>query len=143
MFSITFGTPWYITFITALSGVLVGGFITFVLTHAKTRSEMSWELKREAYNAILKDVDQAVTNQGNKINEAKTNRRRARHLIRLAFGQADDITTTANTILDKLEGKDGGLNIQELNKIIDDELMPKVEADLKETIEDWWKFWKR
>jgi hypothetical protein len=142
MFSITFGTPWYITFITALSGVLVGGFITFVLTHAKTRSEMSWELKREAYNAILKDVDQAVTNQGNMINEAKTNRRRARHLIRLAFGQADDITTTANTILDKLEGKDGGLNIQELNKIVDDELMPKVEADLKETIKDWWKFWK-
>lgn len=103
---------------------------------------MSWELKREAYNAILKDVDQAVTNQGNKINEAKTNRRRARHLIRLAFGQSDDITTTANTILDKLEGKGGGLNIEELNKIVDDDLMPKVEADLKETIKDWWKIWK-
>lgn len=98
---------------------------------------MKWGLKREAYWAIIDDVDQAVTNQGNKINEAKTNRRRAKHLIKLAFGQSD-ITTIANKILDRAEG----MSIAELQVIIDVELMPKVEADLEETIRDWWKIWK-
>lgn len=133
--SISFGTPWYITFITALAGVIVGGFITFIITFAKTRSEMKWELKREAYKAILDGVDQAVTNQGKKIDESKTNRRRAKHLIKLAFGQAD-IMTIVNKIINE------SMSLAELQRIVDDELMPKVEADLEETIRDWWKVWK-
>jgi hypothetical protein len=137
MFSITFGTPWYITFITALAGVIVGGFITFFITHAKTRSEIKWKLKQEAYMAIINDVDQAVTNQGKNINESKRNRRRAKHLIKLAFGQSD-ITTIANKILDRI----GGMSVAEIQEAIDNELMPKVESDLEETIRDWWKIWK-
>jgi len=97
---------------------------------------MKWELKREAYKAILDDIDQAVTNNGSRmINESKTNRRRAKHLIKLAFGQSD-ITTIANRIITE------SLTIAELQKIVDDELMPKVEADLDKTIRDWWKIWK-
>ena len=96
---------------------------------------MKWELKREAYKAILDDVDQAVTNQGKMINESKTNRRRAKHLIKLAFGQSD-IMTIANKIITE------SMSLAELQGIIDDELMPKVEADLEETIRDWWKIWK-
>jgi len=134
--SISFGAPWYITFITALSGVIVGGFITFIITHAKTRSEMKWKLKREAYMSILNDVDQAVTNEGRDIKKAKTNRRRAKHLIRLAFGQSD-ITTIANKIIDG-----GAMSLAELQGLVDNELMPKVESDLEETIKDWWKIWK-
>lgn len=132
MFSITFGTPWYVTFITALAGVIVGGFITFIITYAKTRSEMKWELKREAYKAILNDVDQATA--VNPTNAELMKKRRAKHLMKLAYGQSD-ISTVANKLL--VTG-----SIPEKQKIIDDEFMPKLEADLEETIRDWWKVWK-
>lgn len=135
MFSISFGMPWYITFITTLAGVIVGGFITFIITYAKTRSEMKWEMKREAYKAILEDVDQSDTNLGEKVKESRRNRRRAIHLIRLAFGQSD-ILDIANKICDENVIPD------EKQKIVDNELMPKVEADLEKTMRDWWKIWK-
>ena len=98
---------------------------------------MKWKLKQEAYMAIINDVDQAVTNQGKMINESKTNRRRAKHLIKLAFGQSE-ITTIANTILDRT----GGMSVVEIQEAIDNKLMPKVESDLEETVSDWWKIWK-
>lgn len=137
MFSITFGTPLYITFITTLADVMVGGFITLFITHAKTRSEMRWKLKQEAYVSIINDIDQAVTNEGKKINEAKINRRRAKHIIKLAFGQSD-ITTIANAILDRTQG----MSLAELQGTVDNDLMPKVESDLEETMRDWRKIWK-
>jgi hypothetical protein len=132
MISIYYGTPWYLTFITALAGVIVGGFITFFITQAKTRSEMKWELKREAYKAILDDIDQAKA--VNPTNSQLMKTRRAKHLMKLAYGQSD-ISTVANKIL-------ASGSIPEKQKIIDDEFMPKLEADLEETIKDWWKIWK-
>jgi hypothetical protein len=135
--NVTVATPSYAILVAALLGAIAGGSITFIITYAKTRAEMKWELKREAYKSILDDVDQAVTKEGREIREAKTNKRRAKHLIRIAFGQSD-ITDIANKIIDRTEG----MSLAELQDIIDDELMPKVESDLEKTIKDWWKIWE-
>lgn len=93
---------------------------------------MKWELKREAYKAILNDVDQAKA--VNPTNAELMKRRRAKHLMKLAYGQSD-ISTVANKLL--VTGE-----IAEKQRIIDNEFMPKLEADLEETIRDWWKIWK-
>ncbi len=132
MFSINLGPPWYITFITALAGVMVGGFITFIIAHAKTRSDMRWELKREAYNAILVELDQATAENPSSLNQ--TRRRKARHLMKLAYGQSE-ISTIADEILKTEFGS-------ERQKKIDDQFMPMLEADLEKTIRDWWKIWQ-
>lgn len=131
MISISFGTPWQITFIIALAGVLVGGLITFIITYARARTEMKWELKREAYKAIIEDVDQAITNEGKAIKEAKIKRRRATHLIRLAYGQQSNITSIVNQILELLNNPPEKNALVQVNEKVDNELMPQVEADLE------------
>ena len=79
--------------------------------------------------AILDGIDQAIANEGRKINESKTNRRRAKHLIKLAFGQSD-IMTIANKILTE------SLTLAELQRIVDERTYAEGEADLEETIRD-------
>ena len=131
MFSINLGTPWLITFITALVGVVVGGFITFYITYAKTRSDMRWELKREAYKAILRELNQA---EAENPTQNVVRRRSAKHLMKLAYGQSE-ISTIADKILETELGP-------EREKMIDEEFIPKLEADLERTIKDWWKIWQ-
>jgi len=52
-FSLSFGGPWYLTFLSTLFGVLIGGLITFLITFAKTKADLKWELKLRAYDAFL------------------------------------------------------------------------------------------
>lgn len=90
---------------------------------------MKWELKREAYKAILDELDQVKSR--NPTPQILMERRRAKHLMKLAYGQSD-ISTVADKILETEHGP-------ERQRIIDNEFMPKLEADLEEMIRDWWK----
>lgn len=130
--NVTTAAPWHITLGAALLGALVGGFITFIITYAKARAEMKWGFKQNAVIAIINELDQS------EARTPRTNRaihRRVGHIIHIAFTNTE-IRTTADRIIDQ------NTELAELQRIIDDELMPLVETDLEETMDNWWKPWK-
>ena len=90
---------------------------------------MKWELKREAYKAILDELDQVKP--VNPTPEFLMKRRRAKHLMKLGYGQSD-ISTVADKILETELGP-------ERQRMIDNEFMPKLEADLEKMMREWWK----
>lgn len=127
----TAATPSYITLGAALLGALVGGLITFFITYAKGRTEMKWSFKRDTVMAIINELDQSEarlprTNQ--------TIHRRVGHLINIAFTNPE-IRSTADRISQNMA-------LDTFHEIFDNELMPLIETDLEETINNWWKPWK-
>ena len=132
--NVTIATPWYITLGAALLGALVGGIITFIITYAKGRAEMKWKLKQDTVMTIINELDQSEA-RAPRANQAI--HRRQKHLIRIAF-QNTEIVTAANKLIDS-----SGLTLAEFQRIFDKELMPLVEADLDETMNNWWQFWSR
>ena len=93
---------------------------------------MKWCFKQEAVMAIINELDQSEPRNPKK-NQAI--HRRVGHLIQIAFTNTE-IRTTANKIIDQRN------KLVELQRIIDQELMPLVEVDLEETMNNWWKLWK-
>ncbi len=126
--------PWQITLLAALSGAIVGGFITFAITYAKTKAEMKWKLKLEAYKIFIDGVDQAVTGDPST---NKTKARRAKQYLEISCGNPD-VIKIAKEIIDQK----GSISLADLQNKIDNEFIPKAKADLKDTIDNWWKFWK-
>lgn len=94
---------------------------------------MTWKLKQDAVMAIINELDQSEPRTPNK-NEAI--RRRTKNLITIAFKNTE-IRDTANEII-----YGGSMPIKDLQGIFDERLMPLVERDLDETINNWWQLWK-
>jgi hypothetical protein len=126
-------TPWYTTIAAATLGALIGGIITFAITYAKARAEMKWSFKQDAVTAIINELDQSAPRTPRTNQEIH---RRVRHLIHVAF-KSNEIRTVANGIVNQR-----GMELAELQRRIDNELIPLVETDLEETMNNWWKPWK-
>lgn len=112
-----------IAVLSGLIGAILGAFITFYLNYTKTKAMMKWEMKFNAYNAILELDKGYPTNSIDKKREIRFAKR-----LR-ALSENEEIKGIADKMINgEFEDK------EDKERFIDEKLVPAIEKDLKDTM---------
>jgi len=123
--------PWTPVF-AGLIGAIIGAILSFYLNYAKTKAMMKWETKYNAYNAILE------FDKGRPINSAER-KQEIRFAMRLkSLSENEEIKAIAHKMII------GEFNdLADKQQFIDEQFIPAIEKDLKDTMNFIrWISWK-